>query len=684
MSTKESYIKIFRENGFNCFPIPKYNDDYPNPKGGDIRYQAADTKLNQVISYNENYGVIGIKGAGTCIIDLDHKENYRGFAEENIRNGYMVIETPNGWHIPVKGLLGNIQKVMLFDYTIEPHKQIIEIQGYDHYVMGVGSEIFDDKKMCKVSYKNVGSDKIWDASAFNKTALEFHALIDAICKKCNVVKKDRSTRGAHFQMRKRFLDGKVPTKGTSNDYFYNAAIQCLTDGLPLEKAKDEIEDIYKKWQVSDTFSGRPWSNIEAKIDDAYENGEPLKEGRPTGKSGEVDRLGIAQNIIGNRKIYADIETGEVYENKSGFLEKITKSLQREVQELHPILQEADYKDIIFKLKGMSMPIPDTNKDLIVFKNGVYDMKTRGLIETDDIADMGFKEYNYLPCHYEHHPLEYLKVLFENVAENEHPRIKAGLRSSLKSRMDSRISVIYGESGMGKSTPLTILATVMGDEYAFTTTVLDFITDRATRAKIMNKRLLVFQDMPKEFKDYSIIKSITGEQNQSVRGFNQDAQAFSNKLKIWGSCNYLTEIPEEEKDAMYTRRLSLVHNIRTIPFDNDDEFQDRVATDEGEKIISWILNLPDDECRYEDRNTIRNEWEGIASPEIEYLTKYWQLAEEQTEVSVSKLVKDYQVKYLKKITFDIMEKSLKSLGYAVKYNIIQNIKELPLEKEVEGI
>ena len=91
MSTRSEYIKLFRDSGFNCFPIPKYNDDYANPKGGDIRYQASKTTLNQPISDSENYGVLPIKGAGTCVIDLDHKENYRHFAEENIKNGYMVI-----------------------------------------------------------------------------------------------------------------------------------------------------------------------------------------------------------------------------------------------------------------------------------------------------------------------------------------------------------------------------------------------------------------------------------------------------------------------------------------------------------------------------------------------------------------------------------------------------------------
>lgn len=678
MTTRSEYIKLFRENGFNCFPIPKYSDDYPNPKAGDIRYQAENTKQNQPISENENYGVIGIKGEGTCIVDLDHKENYRRFAEENIENGYMVIETPNGWHIPIKGLSGNIQKVMLYDYAIEPYKQIIEIQGFEHYVVGVGSEIYDKKKKCKVSYRNVGSNIIWDAKGN-----DFHKFVDFIAKRCNVVPKERSTRAAHRQMRKRFQEGKVPTKGTSNDYFYNAAIQCLTDGLTLDAAKEAIEEIYEKWKASDTFSGRPWTNIEAKIEDAYENGTPLTEGRPPGKGKGLDRLAIAQAVMNDRKIYSDIETGEVYEDANGFLEKITKSLQKEIQILYPVLQDADYKDIIFKLKGLALPIPPTNRDIFAFKNGKIDRNTKQFIESNDIADMGFKNYNYLPKTDDNEPKEFIKILFENSPKHEHPRIKAGLRGILRSRMDSRISVIHGLSGVGKTTPLVILADALGEEYALVVEFKQFIDDRATRAKIKNKRLLVFQDMPDNFKDFSIIKSITGEKNQSVRGFQRDLEPFPNKLKIFASANYLPDIPPHEKDPMYGRRLSLIHNIRSEPYPEDDDFQDRIALQESEKIISWILNLDDSECKYEDRNTVRLEWEEISSPEKSYVNNYWVISENPVEVSVSKLVKDYQSKYQKDIPFDTMVKTLKSMGYSVKNNIISNITEKPIKKPEGG-
>ena len=682
---REELIRILRANGFNCFPIPKYPDSYANPKGADSRYDSQRTQPDQPISAEENYGYIPIKGAGTCIIDLDHKENYRSFAEDCIAEGYMVIETPNGWHIPIRGLLGDIKKVMLYDYAIEPNKQIIEIQGYEHYCVGAGSDLIDKKTGNRVYYKIPKNTKVMDYQ-FKK---DIHDFIDYIqgCCKVNPPKRD-SNRSAHKQMRDRFKEGKVPTKGTSNDYFYNAGIQCLTNGLEenlerdviLERAIPVVEEIYNKWVVSDTYSGRTWENVLTKLNDAILNGNPLKEGRPSGGGGDVDTVVIAQTLLAERKLYSDLDLGLLYEAENGFLEDITKDLGRDLQVLYPVLTEANYHDILFKVGNLADKMPETNPDLIVFKNGVYSLSQRKLIETEEIADMGFKQYNYLE---NAEPTKFLEVMFGDIKLDQYPVVKAGLRSIIKSRMDAKISVIHGQSAVGKSTGLTILGMILGDEYHFTTTVADFINDRATRSKIKNKRLLVFQDMPDKFKDFSIIKSVAGEHKQSIRGFNQANSTFTNKLKIWGSCNYLPEIPEKERNPMFTQRLSLIANTRTEPFEANDSFAEEVVNAEGEKILSYLVNLKEDECQYENPKALAKRWLGIQSPEITFLDKYYELSDESlVEFPASRVLKKYKEVTGEKISLDTLINTMKNEGYSIKYgsNIISNISEKVIQEE----
>ena len=160
ISKKDYHIELLRKNGFNCFPIPE------KQKIADYRYNASRTVHNQVITKNENYGYISIMGTGSAIVDFDDKERFRPIAELLISKGYMVIETPHGWHIPVTGLISNISKIELFDYSIQD-KKIIEIQGTDHYCVGAGSIIMGEKKDGEeeslLEYNNVGTDKIWNA-----------------------------------------------------------------------------------------------------------------------------------------------------------------------------------------------------------------------------------------------------------------------------------------------------------------------------------------------------------------------------------------------------------------------------------------------------------------------------------------------------------------------------------------
>lgn len=132
--TRTDTIRLLHESGFNCFPVPA------GEKAADDRYKAATTLPNQTISDDENYGYVPIHGMGTCILDLDDKERFRPFVEKLMVNGVKAVETPNGWHVPIVNVGGNITKIELFDYR-QQNKKIVEIQGSRHYCIGPGSTV---------------------------------------------------------------------------------------------------------------------------------------------------------------------------------------------------------------------------------------------------------------------------------------------------------------------------------------------------------------------------------------------------------------------------------------------------------------------------------------------------------------------------------------------------------------
>ena len=666
--SRKDFIELLRKNGFNCFPIPE------NTKVADSRYQAERTVLDQVIGEEENYGYIPIKGKHTAIIDLDDKKRYRRFAEDMIKEGYMVIETPHGWHVPVKGLASDATKIELFDYKVQDTK-LVEIQGIKHYCVGIGSKIKDEETNKILSYENKGSLQFWDVKG-----KDFHELIDSLCKQLSLEPREKTSNSSYANLRKKFLEGKIPTKGQSNDYFNQAPLQCNSDGLTIHEAIEKIRIIYDEWAASKFYSDRSWSNVEGKINEVYAKDSKLPTGRPLDNS-KTNRAEIVEKILKEKDLYSDIQVGELYENKNGFLEVITKVLRKELLEQYPQLGKPDYDDIIFKLVGRAPDLPETNKELIVFKNGVFDRTQHKIIETKDIADLGFRKYDYLKPNKKNFPKRFFELLFENSPEHEYPRIKAGLRAIFQSYVDPRISVIHGDSQRGKSTALTILGKILGD-YALPIELDLLLGDQFSKANIIGKRIIILQDLPKEWKYFAKIKALTGEQEKSERGFHKDLVTFDNKVKIWGSANHCSKIPEHEKNAMYTRRLSLVHNIRPEPYPDTPTIIDDILKEEGEKILSWIINLKDKECEYEDSNTVKKEWEELASPEVEYIEKYYELGDTETDHSIVKIIKHFKEITGKIISIKEMNLALVEQGFIVRWNIVKNLLQKDLMQKSE--
>jgi len=679
---KNYWIKLFRDAGFNCYPLTRYRQGEVNTKRADSRFQARRTQKDQLIKDSENYGVIGTIENRGGTLDLDDKERYRLFAEKIARK-FVVSETGNGWHIPVKNFSTPTSKIELFDYSVQD-KKIVEFQGIDHYVVGIGSTIWHEKLEKEVTYTNIGTDKIWDMKG-----KDFNAWIDMLCHELSVEPRKKNNTSSYKNLRDNFKKGIIPKVGQSNDYFHSAALVCMDEGLTVSEAIDRIKIIYDKWDESEYKSDRTWTSIVTKIEYTYEHDTPPsknKGGRPKGSKDDINTTIIAQGLLAAKQLYSNMDTKNLFINRNGFLERYEEDLGRELIKIYPELEEPNEKSIIFKLLRMSPPMPETNNDYFVFKDGVRSLSTKEKVETDEIGSMGFKEFNYLPPTEENKPKKFLSIFFGNIPESEHGRAKAALKSIITSTPDTRMSILVGGAGSGKTKSVEILEYVLGEEYSYSVTVSQFISDHFIRAHIDGKRLLIFQDMPDSWKDFEIIKTLTGENSTTQRGFHQDKKKVINKLKVFGCANYLAKIPSEEKNPMYSRRLSLLHkDPPIIPYAENPNLSKEVAEEEGEKIISWIFNLGDAE--YEDGKIVKEEYEKLSSPETEFLNNNFEFVTDSVDsMGVITILKQFNKEYNLEKDMSYMAAALKAEGYNVTYsgsivkNIVKKVKKDPPTKK----
>ncbi len=651
----KKYIELLKSNGFNCFPIKKGH------KLADYRYNAENTVENQEIKDEENYGYIPKKNTGTCIVDFD-TEDY-GKILEGYAKTRMIVKSPHGYHLPVKGLTGNITKTELFDYDTQV-KKIIEIQGPRHYCVGPGSHIDIDEKTGEtdLDYISIGTDEIMDVNG-----LDFHEFITKICEQFNVTGKKKNG-GSYAHLREKVKDKIPPGKGQSNDYFNQAAMLCNTPetggGLDLsrDEAMEYIMQIYHKWEKSDTYSGRPWSNIEQKINEAYDKGLTIFHGNHKQKKEDFDSTDMAKEILEKYSLYSDKESGTIYEEINGFVKVVTNKLKyRIAKEVNSDIHTTN--EILFQITANARDLPNTDDDIIVFKNGYYRISSHSFHEHDDnhgLAIMGFEDYDYKQTP---NCPKYEKFMSE-VFPDENMRNYAYTAASccVVPEHQIRITMCYGEQGTGKTTYREILSKILG-EYVVEVDNNSVFNDMFGLADWENKTFVSLGEAPKSIKEFDKLKRITGESKLIIRKMHTAKISVPNRTKMIMDTNNLFRIPEDEAGPMFDR-LHLLEFIRRFRYTKDDvkKLSDIIAEEEGEDVLSMLLQVYDPDNPYPSPKETKNRWEDISIPEKAMFKKLFEYHKDEEGMSPMDVKVVMEENNDLEIDMTVVRKLAKDMGY----------------------
>jgi putative DNA primase/helicase len=282
------------------------------------------------------------------------------------------------------------------------------------------------------------------------------------------------------------------------------------------------------------------------------------------------------------------------------------------------------------------------------------------------------------------PVKFIEFMMDALPDTKDRNLVIEEFSSILLRDGIRLEKVFmyvGYGANGKSTFLSVIETLIGDENTSHVSIQDLISARFARAQLDGKMANIFADISNdELTKLGALKAIISGDTISVEKKGKDHFNMKNHAKMFYSCNQLPEI-SEDTDAVF-RRFNITEWNQQFLGDKDNKNLLNELTTEDE--LSGILNLLIHKARQiltrqklsyeESTEELRMEWKERANP-IQRFSKE-KLREAKTSVVAKSEVyaeyvdwcKSHQVNPKNESQFT---KKLKSLGFRDDTQRIRN-------------
>lgn len=236
---------------------------------------------------------------------------------------------------------------------------------------------------------------------------------------------------------------------------------------------------------------------------------------------------------------------------------------------------------------------DTNKHLIVFKNGVYDLKTHVFRDGIPSDNMSLSvDYNYIHKHSKKYGelFHFLEDIQPNKEEREF--LLTYLSHALYENMMEWFTILTGAGRNGKSKLIELIKKTFGNYYGsvksqmFTRQQPDASSPDPGLLNLQHKKIVIASEPEKRAKlNSGFIKFITGRDSTQLRECHKnEMRDFEPTFITLFVCN---DIPEtDEIDTAFSKRLRCI-NFPTEFCDNPvNENQKQIDTNINEKFDEW--------------------------------------------------------------------------------------------------
>lgn len=389
----------------------------------------------------------------------------------------------------------------------------------------------------------------------------------------------------------------------------NESVELTMSKLKIEKEKKEIIEVIYKRLYNDF-------NNKRKHLEKYE-----KKWYSISEKGKVSLLvnALAEYIVEKYSIIMVPPVLHFYAN--GVYKPLTDT---EIKTFIKLELEEEFKtpgyinQVFILITEMSANIVkdidefDSNKDIINFKNGLFNMKTGELIKHDKTHLSLFQ----LNCNY--NPIAQCPVwdnFIKEALKNDTDTISA-LEEALgymcvKDIRAQKMFVLHGKSNTGKSVVLSLYKYIIGGDMYTSTTLQELSrADSKVVHQLRGKLANVCGDLPqKAIEDTGLLKQLTGEDELTADIKFKEAITFKNYARLLFSCNEMPTSYSDKSTAFYNRLLIIPFNNVVDEKDMDRELKDKLYAEcEGIvlKLIEALKRLRDNKYVFTKSEAIENE------------------------------------------------------------------------------
>ena len=138
----------------------------------------------------------------------------------------------------------------------------------------------------------------------------------------------------------------------------------------------------------------------------------------------------------------------------------------------------------------------------------------------------------------------------------------------------------------------------------------------------------------------------------------------------------SRIAKEKSQHDTKEHEEMAAGLPKIPYIENPEFDEEIIKEEGSEILSWILQLTDEQCKYEKPEDVKDNWENISSPEKQWLNSHYTYDKKES-MSLIQLIKQFK-KHSPNVdcTAKAMKQIVEEEGYSIfKGDVIGLAKKL---------